>query len=162
MLAHYIVRKHSTWIGDFSNSRILSKHSTQIGDFSEKLPIHVECLRTIQCASILRGLVTFRVAKNYFNVFPHGLVTFQKVTNLSGMLAHSNIYLPKNLSYIYDVLCAKKISKVYYFLLLSVLIFLQTFFCLYYKLFRQLGYYFRQNNTNTISYLQKKDSGYVL
>ena len=34
MLAHYIVRKHSTWIGDFSNSRILSKHSTQIGDFS--------------------------------------------------------------------------------------------------------------------------------
>ena len=34
--------------------------------------------------------MTFQVAKNYFNVFPHGLVTFQKVTNLSGMLAHTN------------------------------------------------------------------------
>ena len=31
------------------------------------------------------------MAKNYFNVFPHGLVTFQKVTNLSGMLAHKKV-----------------------------------------------------------------------
>ena len=50
MLAHYIVCKHSTWIGDFSSG------------------------------------------KKNINVFPHGLVTFQKVTNLSGMLAHTFVW----------------------------------------------------------------------
>ena len=66
------------------------------------------------------------------------------------------------LSYIYDVLCAKTISKVHYFLLLSVLILFADIF-LSIQTFQTVGILFQiEQYKYNLPICRKKDSGYGL
>ena len=85
------VRKHSTSIGNISKSyQLMWNACPNFSQFGQVWKVTNWCgmLAHRGCASIPHQLVTFQVPKIIFNIFPHQLVTFEKVTNWCGMLAH--------------------------------------------------------------------------